>query len=183
MQEYDRAYIQAPLAIGLSKSMFTFHTKEALNRITPINGTPQRYIRTTLRQRILHLCHHPLSPVHPAGERQMYDSMRQQLYWSHTADDVYNAMASCMSCTRNRLTNMKQRKLRQIPLAGFLGCVSIDIFGLLPNAESGSKYIVVITYRYSSLTKAVLTAETTAQVFLISSRVTKWPASGYLLKY
>lgn len=78
------------------------------------------------------------------------------------ANDVYNTVSKCMSCTRNRQTNKKRRKLRPFPPAGLLDFIAIEILGSLPKTEGGTNYIVVITVHYSMLIKAIPTAKTTA---------------------
>lgn len=112
----DHTCIQAPQIIGPSNSIYTFDTGGALVQVSPIDGASQRYISTTLRQRIVHLCQHSLLAVHPS-EREVYDTMRQHCLWSHMADDVYSTVTRCMLCTSNRRTK-NTAKFTAVPHGG-----------------------------------------------------------------
>lgn len=56
----------------------------------------------------LYLHHYPKLAWHTSG-RVMYDSMRWDLYWAPTANDVYMTVRNCRSCTRNRASLKKNR--------------------------------------------------------------------------
>lgn len=58
VQANYHACTQTALTIGLPKSMSTFYAKGAWLQIAATDGAAQRYIETTLRQRILHVCNH-----------------------------------------------------------------------------------------------------------------------------
>lgn len=77
-------------------------------------------------------------------------------------NEIYNTMTKSMYCTRNCRPNKKKQKLGLFPLADYLEYVNIDNLGPLPKPGGGSKYIVVISDRYSKLIKASPTTNTTA---------------------
>lgn len=60
----------------------------------------------------------------------MYNTMRQDLYWFHMANDVYDFVRLCSSFIRNRGTQYKHRKILGLFLvSGLLEFVAMDILG------------------------------------------------------
>lgn len=59
---------------------------------------------------------------------------------------------------RNSEPATKKRKLRLFPVPGPLVYACLHILGPLSKTESGNQFIVVVTDRYSKLTKAIPTA-------------------------
>lgn len=78
------------------------------------------------------------------------------------ANDENNTVDKCMSCSRNRRTKKEKKKLRLFPPVSPEDFVAIHIVGPLPKTEGGSKFIVIITGRYSKLTKDIPTAKATS---------------------
>lgn len=92
----------------------------------------------------------------------MYDIMRLEFCWIHEANDVYNTVLKCISCTRYHQTNKKERKLLLFFQASPLNFVAIDMLGHSANTESRNTYILVIKRPYSRLIKVIPTMKTTA---------------------
>lgn len=61
-----------------------------------------------------HLCRYSLLAGY-LGERQMYGSMRKQLYWPRMANDPYNTVHVCRSCVQNRARGRKKSGLIWFP--------------------------------------------------------------------
>lgn len=183
----NRAKIRpATTLTGMAKRynwyMLNFDTEGAIVWISLIDGAFQQYIPTTRRPVILHICHYSLL-AELLGERQMYDTIRQHFYWTHMANDVYITVAKRLSSARNRRMNKKQKKLPLFPPSGPFNFVTVDILRLLPKDERRNKYIVVVTDRYSKLTKAMLTAKATTRKNSNIIMKHRWPTSDYRLQY
>lgn len=71
-------------------------TESLLFRISPIDGTLQRYIPTTLRPGFLHLCLYSLLAGHP-GERLVYDTVRQ-----HFCSTIYPMLSTVQKRSASR---------------------------------------------------------------------------------
>ncbi|CAN8064065.1 unnamed protein product [Agarophyton chilense] len=72
------------------------------------------------------------------------------------AHDVYTFVGQCESCVRTRGGIRKHRKyLMLFPAAGPLEFVAIDLIGPLSKNKNGYQHILVITDRFSKLTRAI----------------------------
>lgn len=70
---------QAATVLGKQDSTIIYYTDGVLVRISPIDGTSQRFVPAISRPPILRLWHSSLLVGQP-GERFMYDTMRQDFY-------------------------------------------------------------------------------------------------------
>lgn len=116
-----------------------------------------------MRARMFHPCHYSLLEGH-AGERRMYNVIRQSMYWPQIADNVYATVKDCLFCAQNRQTTRWQRKLRLFFPAGSLEFLAIDILGPLQQTMTDNRYIEVMTNRFPKLTKAITTSKITTIV-------------------
>lgn len=122
-----------------------------------------------MRRRHLLLSHYHLLAGH-SGQRRMYDTMRRDYYWPHMANDVAEIINQCQSCARNRGHVKLQRQLQLFPASGPLEFVALDILGPLPKTKKENLYVVVMTDRYSKLTRDIPTSSitTTAVKYIFS---------------
>ena len=162
-QAEDEYCKEAAKSVGLPGSAFSIDKHGFLVRIAPLDGAVQKVVPASLKDRILKLGHFPPLSGHP-GQRRMYDTMRRSLYWQHMANDINNTVERCPSCLKHRPHPVHQRHLKLFPAKGPLEYIAIDILGPLPRTKTGRQYVVVITDRYSKLTRAVPTAKITAPV-------------------
>ena len=138
-------------------------------RISPLDDIRQIVAPKTLRPKILHMSHYPTLAGHPGG-RRMFETIRRTFYWPSMGVDVYTTARQCSSCARE---NVKLRKhassMKLFPAAKPLEFLAIDLLGPLPRTPKGFRYILVITDRYSKLTRVVplknMTALTVAKAF------------------
>jgi Integrase core domain len=98
------------------------------------------------------------------------------------SNDVTRFLNDCPTCCQARLKRQgRTRKLKLFPPTCALEQVAIDILGPLPVTSRGHRYILVMTDRFSKLTRAIpLKGITAAEVALAFVEV--WVASyGVLL--
>ena len=78
------------------------------------------------------------------------------MYWPAMSVDCYATVRKCPTCAKNRI-KLRQRAnpLQLFPPKGPLESVAIDIFGPLLRTSRGNEYLLMITDRYSKLSKAV----------------------------
>lgn len=77
-------------------------------------------------------------------------------------NDVYITVDSSGSCARNRHRYRHKRPFQLFHTSGPLDFVARAILGLLPKTTSGDQYVVVVTDRYSNITRAIFSSETTS---------------------
>ena len=124
-----------------------------LVRVSPRDFSRQMVIPKALRERLLHLTHHSKSGAHAGGLR-MYSTLRRYAYWPCMAVDVYNVVRNCPSCARQRIKLRRHHGfLKLFPATKPGEQVAIDLLGPLPRTRSGFEYILVITDRFSKMTK------------------------------
>ena len=108
-----------------------------------------------LKQKVLHIYHYSRLAAHPGG-RKMYHSIRRSMYWPSLAIDCYATVKKCPTSAKNRLKLRRNvSTLKLFPAQAPLESVAIDIFGELMKTKRGNKYLLVITDRFSKLTKTV----------------------------
>jgi len=71
-------------------------------RVALLDGAVQIYVPFILRLDLLRLEHNVVRASHPRVNR-MYACMRRHYYWEFMPADVYDWVASCASCARNRI--------------------------------------------------------------------------------
>ena len=108
-----------------------------------------------LKARVLHIHHYARQSGHPGG-RKLYNSLRRHMYWPAMAVDCYATVRKCATCAKNRI-KLRQRtnKLQLFPPSGPLESVAIDIFGELLKTKRGFQYLLVISDRFTKLTKTI----------------------------
>ena len=135
-----------------------------LVRKSPLDGTLQRVVPKRLRAKVLYLAHHPRLAGHPGGTR-MYYTLRREYYWPHMANDAYQTVRNCASCAATRGTRVRHQKdLKLFPAAGPLEFVAMDLLGPLPKTTHGNRHVLVMTDRFTKLTRSIPLRTTTASV-------------------
>jgi Integrase zinc binding domain len=108
-----------------------------------------------LQPRTLYMSHYPLLSGHP-GATRMYQSMRRLFYWPAMAADAYATVRRCTTCSRDRIKLRQHNSFMKLfPAAGPLEFVALDILGPLPKTKGGNRYLLVISDRFSKLTRAI----------------------------
>jgi transposase InsO family protein len=102
------------------------------------------------------------------------------------ADDVYETNRQCDHCERNRMTDKRHTNpLRLFPANEPLEAVAMDILGPLPRTKHGNRFLLVITDRFSKVTKTVplrtVTALSVAQAFCDHSAYAYGPPISLLI--
>jgi len=135
----------------------------------------QLVIPESLRERILTLKHHATVSAHP-GMSRMYYAMRRRYYWPSMVTDIYNTITKCTTCAQNRLSLRRRTSpLTLFPATEPFIDLSVDIFGPIPATRAGNRFILVITDRFSKLTKCVSLRRITA-ISVASAIIDAWVA-------
>lgn len=155
--------------LAMTGGLYDVDDDGLLIRIAPIDGSHQVVVPDSLTSRILYLEHYPPAVGHP-GAHRMFRTMRRSFFWPRMAEDVYETIRQCDHCARNRITEKRHTNpLRLFPANGPLESVAMDILGPLPRTKHGNRFLLVITDRFSKVTKTVplrtVTALSVARAF------------------
>jgi transposase InsO family protein len=89
--------------------------------------------------------------------------MRKRYFWKNMYRDIEDAVRSCEQCARNNVHEMTRVSHMQLfPAHEPLEFVAIDIFGPLPKTAHGNRFLLVISDRFSKLTRTIPVRTTTA---------------------
>jgi Integrase zinc binding domain len=140
-----------------------------LVRIVPLDGSRQIVVPRSLRPRILWLEHFHCCRS-PPGVSKMYAAMRRRFYWRNMHKEVEETVRHCTVCAKNCVTERKRTSfLKLFPASRTLEFVAMDILSPLPKTEHGNRFLLVISDRFSKLTRTVplltLTALGVAKAF------------------
>ena len=142
--------------------LFDFEESGLLVRRAPLDGTVQIVVPKSLQARVLHLEHFPRTAGHP-GVSRMFRSLRRRFFWPRMAVDVADTIRQCDVCSRNRIKERTRTSyLKLFPASSPLTYVSIDILGPLPKTNHGNRFLLVMTDRFSKLTRTVPLRSTSA---------------------
>lgn len=171
-------------AIGETNSSFHVARNGILTRVSLLDNAAHKVVPASMQRQVLKCFHYSLLAGHP-GARRMYDSIRREFYWPHMANDVYQVVKESNSCARMRGTrHAHQKHLRLFPANGPLEFVAMDLLGPLPKTTKGNQNVLVITARYSKLTRAVPLTKTTANhvaTAFLENWVISYEIPNYLL--
>jgi Integrase zinc binding domain len=144
--------------------LFDIGTDGLLVRIAPLDQYRQIVVPLAFQPRLLNLEHFPVSEGHP-GVSRMIQSLRRSFFWPKMALDVTNTVRNCNTCANNRVKERSRSSyLKLFPATRPLAYVAIDILGPLPKTEHANRFLLVMTDRFSKLTKTVPLRTTTAFV-------------------
>lgn len=129
----------------------------------PFYGVLSWVVPECLRRAILYHAHNSRTETHSRALK-MYDTLMQKYYWLHQAPDVYVLMERRHKCRKTCQFVAYQLKLKLFRAAGPLEFVGIDIMGALPRSKTRTRFITVMTDRYSILTRAIPSTMTTVSL-------------------
>ena len=131
-------------------------------RRAQLDGSLQLVVPLTLRKRLLTIAHNAPSSGHP-GRSKMYQTLRRAFYWPSMTVDIHHIVEDCEPCARNRIKGQGNTyPMKLFPATKPLEFVAMDILGPLPRTRHGKRFILVITDRFTKLTKTVALRTITA---------------------
>ena len=162
-EEQERNHeIRELLATGGPGRVIDVNSYGIIVRKAPLDGCEQILVPRSLRPRVLHLEHYPKSIGHP-GVTKMFATMRQRYFWRNMYKDVEETIRQCTPCAKNRVQERKRVSLMKLfPANEPLEFVAIDILGPLPKTAHGNRFLLVISDRFSKLTRTIPMRTTTA---------------------
>jgi RNase H-like domain found in reverse transcriptase/Integrase zinc binding domain/Integrase core domain len=142
-----------------------------LVRSSPLNGTSRVVVPKALRERVLTLGHYPNAAGHP-GSNRLYRSIRREFFWPGLILDCKVFVSRCPSCARQRLKAQKRTKwMKLFPPSAPLEFVGIGILRPLPETKRGNRFLLMMTDRFSKVTKVAplrhITADDVAFAFFV----------------
>lgn len=149
---------------------YTEDDRGLIVRVAPVDHSIQIFIPEALRPRALYLAHYTPVSGHPGISRQYY-TMRRTFYWPSMISDIQKMCKDCHTCAKER-TRLRshQSPMKLFPATEPLEFVAIDILGPLPRSTKGHQYILVITDRFTKLTRVTplhsITAIAVAKAFI-----------------
>jgi Integrase zinc binding domain len=124
-------------------------------RNAPLDGSKKIVVPFSLRHRLIRLEEFPVVAGHQ-GVSNMYASMRRKFFWKEMYKDDEETVRLCTVWAKNRVTERKRTSfLKFLPADGPLEFVSMDILGPLPKTEHRNRSLLVISDRFSNLTRTV----------------------------
>lgn len=109
----------------------------------------------SLKGPILDTNHYSLSAGHPGG-RKLRHKIRKDFYWRSLSVDCYATVWKVPQCTNNRINSRKNvTKLQVFPTTEPLSSVCIDCIGRFIRTPRKIENFLVITDRFTKLTKPV----------------------------
>jgi len=145
-----------------TQSRFSETKEGLLARVAPLDGAVQVYVPFSLLQDLLRLEHDVVRAGNP-GVIRMYATIRRHYYWESMAADVYDWVASCASCARNRIgTRRRTAMLKLFPATDPFASLSMDLLRPLTETKTGNVFFLIIVDRFSKLVRAVPLAGITA---------------------
>jgi Integrase zinc binding domain len=141
------------LLLSADKSLFyDLNEVGILVRKSPFDGSQQIVVPQSLVSRILYLEHSTPAAGDP-GAHRMLQTIRKTLLWPRIGEDVYETVRKCDICARNRIREKENEPAQDIPATGPRESVAIEILGPLPRTKHGDSFILVISDRYSKVTR------------------------------
>lgn len=94
--------------------------------------------------------------------------MRKKLYKPHIADEMYATVCNCRPCAQDGKLRKRQRQIALFFPKGPIEYVVMVILGPLLRSKQSGQFAVVMTDRYTRLTKAIPTTKinTTKEAFI-----------------
>lgn len=146
--------------------IFSENEDGLIYRRAPADGRHQVVVPVSLRQAVMEREHENPTAGHPGGPR-MFAAMRRFFYWPAMAVDVVDHVRGCHPCARNRMSLHRQASaMKLFPPDGPNEQVAIDILGPLPVTEEGNRYILVMSDRFTKLSRAAAIPDDTAYTIM-----------------
>lgn len=162
-QKDDKECCQAADAAGMPNSKCIIDEHGVFVRISQLDDAVQQKVARSVLSRFFYLSYYCTQSRH-LGERKIYDTMRHGFRWPHASDGLYGTVKDCFSSDKDRQTKIRVRKLSLFPPNEPLDFVSINIHGLLPKTRGWNQFVIVITVRFTKLSKVVPISKTTAAI-------------------
>lgn len=116
---------------------------------------PKIVVRHSLTKQVVYLNHYRILAGHPGG-RKSYYRIRKHFYCPTLAVDCYVTVRNCPECTRMRIKRRQNiGQLKLFPAGEPLESVCIDILGPLIRTARGHEYLMVISDRFTKLTRMI----------------------------
>ena len=136
-----------------TQTQFVLDQHGVLTRRSALDGSLQMVVPESLRKRLMDVAHSAPTSAHP-GRSKMYQTLRRHFYWPSMTVDINQWVENCPSCARNRIKDQKHiYKMKLFPASKPLEYVAMDILGPLPRTKHGKRFILVVTDRFTKLTK------------------------------
>lgn len=132
-----------------------------LCRKSLVDGSSQVIVLLKYQTTVLYSAYFP-KLAKPPDVRRMYDSLGRQYYWSYTPMDVQTLVLQRRLCRRRRPSETHQQLHKLFPSSVLLEIIAIDILELLQQTKQGNQFIVVLTDRFTKLTRAHYVTKSTA---------------------
>lgn len=88
--------------------------------------------------------------------------MRCEVYWPHMASTVCKTVTNCRKCTCTWAKKAQMPHMKMFSASSPLEFFAVDLDCLLPKTTSGNQFLVIMTNRYSELTRVMPTSNTCA---------------------
>ena len=135
------------------ESPFAYDQHGVVVRRAALDGRLQIVVPSTLRKRLLRIAHHAPVTAHP-GRSKMFETLRRDFYWPSMSVDIHHVVEDCDTCARNRGKEKRNEyPMKLFPATRPLEHVAMDILGPLPRTKHGKRFILVVTDRFTKLTK------------------------------
>jgi transposase InsO family protein len=109
----------------------------------------------------------------------MYSELRELFYWPRMAIDINRYVSSCASSVKKSLrVARKTMKLKLFLPSAPMEYISMDILGPLTKKDKGNRFLLMVSDRFSKLTRAHPLASTTAEI-VAKTIFDGWVAAGY----
>lgn len=122
--------------------------------VESLNDAVQTVVPDSCRPRLLYLTHYAKWP--DSVERQMYNTRRCDIYWSHRANEVYTTVSDCCECTLNQAALKKMHYQNLFPTSRPMELVAMDTFDLLAKTTTANQFVIVITDQYPKISSVYL---------------------------
>ena len=120
---------------------------------------PQVVAPREIRAKILRSLHNSPTGAH-LGRIKTINCVRYRFYWPGYKKDVINWCRRWDTCAQ---TKRQKAKSAQVPVAGPMEWVAVDIMGPVPQTDNGNLYILVLGDYFSKWTEAFPLKDHTAQ--------------------
>jgi len=144
------------------KALFSRERNGLLCRHSVHGRETQVVIPKALKQRLLRYQHQSVLAGHP-GSRRMNDTLRRYVYWPSMVVDVYKHVEKCPACAKNRLSERRHTSpMKLFPALEPFSGHAMDNLGPLTTSRGGHKHVLVISDRFTKLTRAIPLRDATA---------------------
>lgn len=102
-QSLEASFMHSTILFGTPGKVLDVNLDGFVVRRSQLDGVRQVLMPVGLQKRLLYMNDDSLIAGHPSACR-MYDTMRQQFYYSHMVNHAYAYVLNCPSCIKNSVT-------------------------------------------------------------------------------